>query len=121
LRDLFDTFAFRSVISTVEVLGFTRITPNEKIYFETIFKTIPELSIVSQVAEKAIQLRQVRKMSLGDSLIASTALVYGLELCTNNTADITYSKVREFTVPHTTSKKEIDASRYTILQNFWII
>ena len=28
LRDLFEPFAFRSVISTVEVLGFARITPN---------------------------------------------------------------------------------------------
>ena len=36
---------------------------------------------------EAIRLRQQRKMSLGDSLIAGTALTHGLKLVTCNIAD----------------------------------
>ena len=36
---------------------------------------------------KAIELRQSRKRSLGDALIAATALVFGFELHTHNVKD----------------------------------
>jgi len=39
------------------------------------------------VIQKAVQLRQMKKLSLGDSLIAATALVHGAELVSRNTAD----------------------------------
>lgn len=39
------------------------------------------------ILNKAIELRQLNKMSLGDSFVAATALVHGLELVTRNTAD----------------------------------
>jgi len=39
------------------------------------------------VAQQAIQLRQQRRIKLGDSIIAGTALVHGLTLVTHNTDD----------------------------------
>lgn len=37
--------------------------------------------------EQAVKLRQLRKMTLGDALIAGTALVFGLTLVTRNVDD----------------------------------
>lgn len=91
LRAIFDEpFAFRSVISTIEVLGFARLTAQERVYFETLFDIMPELSIVSEIATTAITLKQQKKMSLGDSLIAATALIHDLELYTNNINDFNW-------------------------------
>ncbi len=39
------------------------------------------------VIERAIALRQERKMGLADAIIAATALVHGLELVTRNVDD----------------------------------
>lgn len=49
--------------------------------------TIHELD--KEVIDDAIRLRQARKMRLGDSIIAATALCRGLRLATNNTEDST--------------------------------
>ncbi|WP_460984878.1 PIN domain-containing protein [Spirosoma fluminis] len=40
--------------------------------------------------DKATELRKQQKMSLGDCLIAATALLNGLDLYTNNTNDFTH-------------------------------
>lgn len=45
------------------------------------------LPITDLVARQAVQLRQQRKMTLGDCLIAATALVHGRTLVTRNEAD----------------------------------
>jgi predicted nucleic acid-binding protein len=39
------------------------------------------------VAQRAVKLRQQRKMSLGDAIIAGTALTHDLTLVTHNTED----------------------------------
>jgi predicted nucleic acid-binding protein len=39
------------------------------------------------VAERAVALRQQRKMTLGDAIIAATALVHNLPLLTRNVDD----------------------------------
>jgi predicted nucleic acid-binding protein len=39
------------------------------------------------VLEQAVKLRQRKKMTLGDSLVAATALVHKLTLVTRNTDD----------------------------------
>lgn len=76
-----------STISYVEVLGFHRLSELDRSYFEDFFLAAPLLRISAEILERAIGLRQQRKMSLGDSLIAATALVHDLELLTANTAD----------------------------------
>ena len=45
------------------------------------------LPIDDRVIRQAISLRQTRKMSLGDALIAATALVYNLPLVIRNIRD----------------------------------
>ena len=52
-----------------------------------ILKSMRELPITTKQCERAIALRQDKKMSLGDALIAATALEYELSLATRNTKD----------------------------------
>ena len=76
-----------SAVSQVEALGFHRITPAQISFFESLFLVLQILPIDRDVIEQAIKVRQVKKVSLGDALIAATALVHGLELVSRNTAD----------------------------------
>jgi toxin FitB len=45
------------------------------------------LQIDGLVIQEAIKIRQIKKISLGDSLVAATALVHGLEIVSRNTVD----------------------------------
>jgi predicted nucleic acid-binding protein len=53
------------------------------------FNSITTLSITDEVIAEAIRLRQQRKRSLGDSVIAATALLYNQPVLTHNTGDFT--------------------------------
>ncbi len=79
-----------SAISYVEVLGHNKLTEHEKIYFEAFFAATEILPLDQRVLDKAIALRQQRKMGLADALIAATALVYRRKLVTRNTADFAW-------------------------------
>jgi len=74
-------------ISRVEVLGFHRLTKQDKAFFEAFFAAATVLPIAEGILNQAVQLRQVRKMSLGDALVAATCLVHSLMLVTRNTDD----------------------------------
>jgi predicted nucleic acid-binding protein len=76
-----------SLISTLEVLGFNRLTQTDKLTFEAYFASVDILPISREVIMEAIRLRQQNKRSLGDSIIAATALIHNLPLLTNNTID----------------------------------
>lgn len=76
-----------SVVSYVEALGFARIEATEKATLEAFFREWEMLRLTRPVMRQAVQLRQTRKMRLGDSIIAATALVHGQTLVTRNIAD----------------------------------
>jgi predicted nucleic acid-binding protein len=76
-----------SLVSYVEVLGYHRLTETERQAFEEFFNAADVLPITDEVAEQAIRLRQQRRISLGDSFVAGTALAFGLTLVTHNTED----------------------------------
>lgn len=79
-----------SVVSKIETLGYHRLTANERQYFTDVFDAIPLFAITPEIIDKAVDLRQRRKMSLGDAIIAATALLNGFDLYTRNTADFTH-------------------------------
>ncbi len=74
-------------MSRVEVLGFRDLSALEIVYFEAFFDSAAILSVSDDVITEAVKLRQKRKINLGDSLIAATALVNNFPLVTNNTKD----------------------------------
>ena len=76
-----------SVITKVESLGYHKLPADDKDYFETLFASIRMMPVTDDIVDKAVELRQQKKMSLGDCLIAATALLNGFDLYTNNTDD----------------------------------
>jgi toxin FitB len=88
LEDSIQTFdAHFSIITKLEVLGFQKLKPNDTQFFKIYFRSIKPLPISDEIIEKAIELKQKRKMSIGDAIIAATALVHNLELFTHNITD----------------------------------
>jgi len=91
LRELFyESNSFFSSISKIEVLGFHQITEEQVTYFLEIFKLLKVLPVDSGVIDKAISLRQQKKLTLGDSIIAATALLHNLKLITRNVDDFSH-------------------------------
>ena len=76
-----------SAISRVEVLGFPNITESEQSKLDAFFATFEILPVTDPVLDEAIRLKQSRKMSLGDSIVAGTAILHGGELATRNLKD----------------------------------
>ena len=78
-----------SSVSKIEVLGYHKLTGEEKTLFENFFALIRLVPIDSAVIDQATSLRQRKRISLGDSIIAASALVYHQKLFTNNEEDFT--------------------------------
>ncbi|GAB3996385.1 hypothetical protein GCM10028807_38790 [Spirosoma daeguense] len=78
---------FISLITKLEVLGFHRIQIRHKMELERFFTKAFILPITDDIISEAIRLRQQRKRSLADSLIAATGLLYNQPILTNNVAD----------------------------------
>jgi toxin FitB len=79
-----------SIITKLEALGFHNLTMDDKIYLEGVFNAMPVITIDNAVIERAILFRQAKKMSVGDAIIAATALLNGCDLYTNNVKDFTH-------------------------------
>lgn len=82
--------------SRIEALGYSELGYEEESVIRSPVATCLEYSLDNEVIERAIVLRQRRSMSLGDSIIAATALEYGVPLVTRNTAD--FKDIAELTV-----------------------
>ena len=79
--------AIVSVITKVESLGYHKLPADDKDYFETLFASVRMMPVTDAIINRATELRQQKRMSLGDCLIAATALLNGFDLYTNNTDD----------------------------------
>ena len=76
-----------SQISQIEVLGYHQITPEEITDLQEFLYSSIVLPISDEAANKAIALRQQRKMSLADSILAAIALENDWELVSRNVDD----------------------------------
>lgn len=85
--DFLQANAYLSNITKLEVLGYQLISQAEKNYFERLFTLTNFLQIDDVIINEAINLRQMRKMSTGDSIVAATAKIYNLDVYTHNTND----------------------------------
>lgn len=79
-----------SAVSYVEVLGYHQLNEIERHYFTAFFDAASVLPLSQAVLEQAVKLRQLKKMTLGDALVAGTALAHPLTLATRNTEDFTW-------------------------------
>ena len=76
-----------SIVSQIEVLGYHQLKQVEKSFLENFFNAISIIPLSDIVAAKAIELRQRKPLTLGDAIIAATALTYDLTLFTDNVKD----------------------------------
>jgi len=74
-------------ITKIEALGHHYITAVEQGYLEQLFAECEQLDLDEAVLKTAILLRQRRKMTLGDAIVAATAMQYDCKLWTANEAD----------------------------------
>jgi predicted nucleic acid-binding protein len=81
-----DNFFFSSITS-IEVLGYNKLTSETKSDLKQIFSAGTEIGISKDIVKKSIELRQEKMMSLGDTIIAATAIVNDLVLLTRNIDD----------------------------------
>ncbi|HQU92146.1 MAG TPA: type II toxin-antitoxin system VapC family toxin [Pyrinomonadaceae bacterium] len=76
-----------SEISRIEVLGFHKLSPDAGDFFTALFETFDMFPISSEVVAKAVELRQAKKIALGDSIVAATAILQNRTLVTANVKD----------------------------------
>lgn len=93
---LIDTLPKSSIISKVEILGYHKLHSAEKATLTELLNSLELIYLTPACYEIAIQLRQQRKLTLGDSLIAATCLERGYTLATYNTAD--FARIEELKV-----------------------
>lgn len=88
-----------SAVSHIEVLGYHLLAEKERDYLEAFFDAAITLNISEAVVTQAVQLRQTRRMSLGDAIVAGTALAHQLQLVTRNVRDSVGFKVSKLLIP----------------------
>ena len=76
-----------SAVSYVEVLGYHRLSDDVRHIFERFFASSEILQIIPPILDGAVALRQQKRISLGDALIAATAVQHGRTLLTHNMDD----------------------------------
>ena len=76
-----------SVISKIELLGWT---PPDNISLQpvqTFVDSSKVLPLDDVVVQKTIEIRRIKKIKLPDAVIAATALIYGFEIISRNISD----------------------------------
>jgi toxin FitB len=74
-------------ITKIEALGYAQITVAEQSFLEALFAECEQLDLEEPVIQRAIRLRQQAKTSLGDAIVAASAIENDLELWTANVRD----------------------------------
>lgn len=82
-----DKRLYVSAISYLEVLGFDKLSEKDRKYFELFFNEISIIPIDNSVLIRAVKLKQQKKITLGDSIVAASCLINKLPLITRNSDD----------------------------------
>ena len=88
-----------SIISEIELLGYTQITEQEKVIIKEFLTECIIINISEKIKEKCIQLKQKYKIKTPDALVTSTALFLNLPLIS---ADKGFSKIENLNFLHYT-------------------
>ena len=86
-------------ITFIEAIGYSEILSAEEQRITEFLATITEISLSETIIRTATRLRQLNKMTLGDSIIAATALENGKVLWTANIDDFKHIEGLELINP----------------------
>jgi len=86
VENIFNTAFNTSVVVKIEVLGYNDV-PAKMQLLEEFLSSATIFPLDDAIILKTIELRRIKKIKLGDAVIAATALVYNLVIITRNTAD----------------------------------
>ncbi len=95
-----------SEIVRLEVLGYHKLKPAEVKILEQFFKNIILIPIDKTIISKAISLRRQKPISIGDAIIAATALINNQVLWTNNNKDFHWINDLKWHNPLTNSRAD---------------
>ena len=87
LSKIIDKEFIVSTIVNIETLGYHAITPTDLIQSKRLLSKAKVIYVDKTIEDKAIEIRQKKKMKLGDSIIAATALIHDLTIVTRNESD----------------------------------
>ena len=76
-----------SVVSLIEIFGYPELDEEDNGIFQEMLRKVRILRLDENIVIRAIRLRQQRRIGLGDSIIAATAMEHDLILLTRNTRD----------------------------------
>ena len=76
-----------SIITKIEFLGWNKHTPDGLEKCNYLIKNARIFPVNEDVADRAIEIRQEKKIKLPDAVIAATALLNNLTLATRNVSD----------------------------------
>jgi len=96
-----------SALSYLEVLGYHLLTEQQRQYFEEFFQVAQVLPISQDVLSQAVALRQQRRMTLGDAVIAGTALLHKSTLITRNVKDFSWITELNLLNPFDINKSDV--------------
>ncbi len=88
-----------SVITELELLSFSRITPEEERAIKTFIGDINVVGLLPDVFDATIRLRRKYRLNLPDAIISATALVLEAELLTNDTSLRNIDELRVTSIP----------------------
>ncbi len=81
-----ESIVYPSIVR-IESLGYAKIRSIEEQRIRELLGTIDEIPLTDAIIERSISLRQAERMSLGDAIVAATAIENGCELWTANIDD----------------------------------
>ncbi len=84
-----------SVISYMEILSFSEIDLEEERNIRELLNNCVIIGIEEEIREKTISIRRERRVKLPDSIIAATAILYGIPLLT---ADTGFNKIVDLNI-----------------------
>ena len=73
-----------SVVSEIELLGWHKITTQQKIFFKHLLSDCGIIGLINPIKDLAIGLKQKNKIKLPDAVIAASAIHLGVPLLTHD-------------------------------------
>lgn len=73
-----------SVITRLETLGYSELTEQDKVSLTQLLAKFSCIELTIPIQQKTIEIRQIQKIKLPDSIILATALCHDLHLLTRD-------------------------------------